>query len=693
MSNKHTQSGQTDSTNSDKRIIPTQFVPHTGTDETRVRRSKAPSLIIAAALIGVAGIALFLFRAGLVEIQTEPPDSNTSIAGILMLKLGNRYLLLPGEYDLNITAPGYYDLNETLTVDKTGSQTLSRSLIKLPGRLQVDTQPRQGATVLIDDVARGTTPVLINDLQPGPRQVEIVLHRYQTHRQEITIEGMDQEQSLSVQLLPAWAEVTFASIPSAAEVYVDDKLIGQTPLSAELIQGKREISIRLSGYQQWRQTVTIKADEPQAFEHIELQAAAATVVLNSRPAGASVTIDGDYKGLTPLEFAVTPDKTAQIRLFKQGYKPASRSVKPTSGEQQTFTINLTAELVEVAFSVVPADAQLYVNGILQTAANTTLQLPTRSHKIELRRDGYVTVKRNVTPHTGVDQQIRIRMKSEQQLKRESVKSLIKTHAGQTLKLLKPGTFTAGASRREPGRRANETLQKIRLNRNFYLGLHEVTNAQFKKFKPRHSAGTIQGHSLDPDPHPATRVTWQDAAKYCNWLSDKDSLAPFYKEENGRITGINPAAEGYRLPTEAEWAWAARAQRGLMLKFPWGPKLPPKAQSGNFADTSAANIIGKILNEYTDGFSTTAPVGSFAANGKGLFDMGGNVAEWVNDFYDVAPGQKQVLVNPLGPDSGEFHVIRGSSWAHGTVTELRLSYRDYGNEPRNDVGFRIARFAE
>jgi len=87
------------------------------------------------------------------------------------------------------------------------------------------------------------------------------------------------------------------------------------------------------------------------------------------------------------------------------------------------------------------------------------------------------------------------------------------------------------------------------------------------------------------------------------------------------------------------------------------------------------------------------VGSFAPNNKGLFDLGGNVAEWTNDFYDVVISTgKKVELDPMGPESGEFHVIRGSSWAHGAVTELRLSFRDYGSKAREDVGFRVARNA-
>ena len=85
------------------------------------------------------------------------------------------------------------------------------------------------------------------------------------------------------------------------------------------------------------------------------------------------------------------------------------------------------------------------------------------------------------------------------------------------------------------------------------------------------------------------------------------------------------------------------------------------------------------------------VGLLKPNAFGLYDMHGNVAEWIHDFY--ASGEGSSTTSTLGPTSGEYHVISGSSWMHGTITDLRLAFRDYGVEGRRDVGFRVARFIE
>ena len=103
-----------------------------------------------------------------------------------------------------------------------------------------------------------------------------------------------------------------------------------------------------------------------------------------------------------------------------------------------------------------------------------------------------------------------------------------------------------------------------------------------------------------------------------------------------------------------------------------------------------NII-RIIFGYNDNHIVSAPVGTFDPNTKGIYDLGGNVAEWVHDFYEIPELDSKSL--SLGPSTGEYRVIRGSSWKHGTVTELRYSFRDYGTEGRADVGFRIARYAE
>jgi formylglycine-generating enzyme required for sulfatase activity len=294
------------------------------------------------------------------------------------------------------------------------------------------------------------------------------------------------------------------------------------------------------------------------------------------------------------------------------------------------------------------------------------------------------------------------LKSTRQDRNNATPSDIKTAEGQVLRkilLSEPVQFQMGASRRESGRRSNEVQYQVELTRTFYVSEKEVTNAEFQKFRQEHNSGSENGFDLNEMDQPVASVQWDAAAAYLNWLSEKDGLPPAYEEQDGKMIAIAPIPTGYRLPTEAEWAFVARYEgvnrdKEKPLKYPWGNDRYPAGKSGNYADSSAGSNLPVIIKGYTDGYSVAAPVGQFPANALKIYDLGGNVSEWCHDYYDVySGGQSKVLRDPTGPATGKFHVVRGSSWRHGSITELRLSYRDYADKPRKDLGFRITRYAE
>ena len=105
------------------------------------------------------------------------------------------------------------------------------------------------------------------------------------------------------------------------------------------------------------------------------------------------------------------------------------------------------------------------------------------------------------------------------------------------------------------------------------------------------------------------------------------------------------------------------------------------------------MTGRILNGYSDGAIVSSEVGKFPANPRGLYDLGGNVSELVNDVYRIPVPGEAIEENPLGDEQGDNFTIRGASWSLSRLRELRLTYRDYGERGRDDVGFRVARYAE
>ncbi len=192
---------------------------------------------------------------------------------------------------------------------------------------------------------------------------------------------------------------------------------------------------------------------------------------------------------------------------------------------------------------------------------------------------------------------------------------------------------------------------------FYIDKHEVTNTHFEKFVQDtgyQSEGNWQkGYTSDTRDHPVVNVSWNDAVAYAQWA-------------------------GRRLPTEAEWEKAARG--GLIgKKYPWGDSL--FHEMANFAGVS-----GK------DKWLQTAPVRGFGANGFGLFDMAGNVAEWVADWYEETYYRHSLTENPKGPNSGIYRVLRGGSCYDFIPSQLRCAYRsrDIPNKFYAYWGFRCAK---
>jgi len=635
----------------------------------------------------------FVLTAKSVSIQVDPITAEIQIDGGMAIPFGQRYLVRSGSYEISLRNEGYHDSVTQLIVGAEQSQTHSYTMRRLPGLVSVATGNIDEARVQIDGIDVGVTPLVDIEVEPGEHQLTLSKDRYLDYGEIITIEGRSVEQSYEANLEPAWATLSFTTSPPGADVLVDGELMGTTPLNAEILQGERDVTLKLVGHKAWQEDFDVIAGEDFIVPQVELEPADGLVFIQSTPSGASVTIDGEFQGLTPLEVSLTPNENHEATFFKNGYHPGSTSIRTSPDEEQEVSFRLNPVLATVQVISEPPDAELYINGELRGAANQTLELMAVSQQIEVRREGYVPYSSEFTSRPGLDQVIRVTLKSLEQARLDQIKPEITTVAGQTLKLFYPGAFTMGASRREPGRRSNEMLRDIQLNKPFYMSYREVTNAEFRMFDAEHTSGTIQGLTLNNEAQPVVRVTWTQAAQYCNWLSEQEGLSPFYQVDGEEVIGFNADSTGYRLPTEAEWAWTARTDgSGNTLKYPWGEQLPPPENSGNFADITVRAFLGEVMFDYDDGHFATAPVASFNPNQYGIYDLAGNVAEWVHDFYGSA-GSIGVENDPLGPDMGEFHVIRGSSWAHGAVTEMRLSFRDFGVEPRDDVGFRVARYLE
>jgi len=234
-----------------------------------------------------------------------------------------------------------------------------------------------------------------------------------------------------------------------------------------------------------------------------------------------------------------------------------------------------------------------------------------------------------------------------------------------------GTFTMGSPTSEPGRDSDEVQHQVTVS-SFYMGKYEVTQKEYQEIMGTNSS-YFKGDNL-----PVEQVSWFDAVEYCNRLSQKEGLTPAYTisgSGDNRTVTWNLNANGYRLPTEAEWEYAAKGGNG---------------SPGNYT-YAGSNNIDEVAWYEENSTGSTQDVGTKKPNGLGLYDMSGNVSEWCWDWYDKDYYQNSPQTDPIGASSGSYRVLRGGYWYYSAVY-VRSANRDNVDPNYRDdsIGFRLVR---
>ena len=322
---------------------------------------------------------------------------------------------------------------------------------------------------------------------------------------------------------------------------------------------------------------------------------------------------------------------------------------------------------------IPADSKAELNNI-----------PVGTHDLEMRY-GSETEKKRVTVGEGRSLKV-------------AFSYVERSDSSEDFVFVEGGTFTMGSPESESGRDDDEVQHQVKVG-SFYMKETEVTHREYLEFLNSAGvsrSGKLNGNEvidLDDDDAaigytggrfkftgssnastletPVIEVTWYGATEYCNWLSREEGLTPVYRISDNSLRA-NWSADGYRLPTEAEWEYAARG----------GKKSRGHKYSGS-------NTVGEVAWYDDNSGGKTHPVGDKRANELGLYDMSGNVWEWCWDWDGDYSGGSQT--DPRGPSGGSDRVRRGGGW-DGDAEDLRSASRDNYAPSRSDdnLGFRPLR---
>lgn len=244
-------------------------------------------------------------------------------------------------------------------------------------------------------------------------------------------------------------------------------------------------------------------------------------------------------------------------------------------------------------------------------------------------------------------------------------SELRTEIPDNFVLVSGGTFQMGSSEDEAWRSNDETQHEVTVS-DFYISTYELTQAEYQAVMSSNPS-SFSGNNL-----PVENISWFDAVAYCNAKSTLEGLTPVYTIDGSTVTW-DRSANGYRLPTEAEWEYACRAGTTTPFNTENSPSTDEVNYYGHYPYEIEENYFSQGNLDTTPGQyrETTVDIGSFSPNALGLYDMHGNVSEWVWDYYGVYSTEAQT--DPTGAESGTLKVYRGGGW-NDFAKNMRSAYR-------------------
>ena len=574
---------------------------------------------------------------GWLIINSEPSGADVflTINGVESLEGQTPFQkkLAYGRYNFRLKKSLYHDEPGVADINQ-GRVNLNATLRPAYGRISISSNP-SGAKVSIDGLRETyTTPCTTDILASGEYTVRLSKEKYGATQQRVTVQD-GQTARLDVPLQANFATIRINTL-NGAEIYLNGTKVGTTSYSAELTPGLYEFEARLASHRDAKRQVEVEANHPQTIQ-LDPTPIYGSLDVMTTPMDATITIDGRNYGTTPQTISRLLVGSYTVTLAKQGCSSESRTVTVSEGRTAELNVTLSSGK-EIAFNSVPSGADVYIDGQRKGTTPVTLTLSFGQHNVRLQKgDDKVEDKINVSA-TSSQNSYRYEIGNDQTF----------TVNGVSFKMIKVqgGTFTMGATS-EQGSEADsdeKPTHSVTL-RTYYIGETEVTQALWTAVMGSNPS-RWKGDNL-----PVESVSWNDVQTFVTKLN--------------QLTG-----KQFRLPTEAEWEYAARG----------GNKSKGYKYSGS-------NSLGTVAWYYDNSNSQTHAVKTKSPNELGLYDMSGNVYEWCQDWYGSYSSGAQT--NPTGPSFGSHRVGRGGSWSYN-ARRCRVSLRRYYDPTfrLGGLGFRL-----
>jgi formylglycine-generating enzyme required for sulfatase activity len=481
----------------------------------------------------------------------------------------------------------------------------------------------------------------------GTYDYKVQAPRYYAKSGQVTVNDPQNKHIVNVSLEPAFSTVTM-QVDADAEIWIDDTKCGTRTFTGELAYGTYLVECRQQGHRTSQKEVTItKENASQKITLPKPTPIYGSIDVNSSPLEANIYIDDKHVGTTPMLLPNYLVGTHRVRLSKAGHSDFSQLI--TVEEGQTFEVNAKLDSGrEVAISTAPG-AEIFVDG--KSVGNTqyTGNLTFGSHTIYAMLNGKRSGKKKIDIAVGND-------KINIQLTFGNKFTYTVGGVSFTMIFVEGGTFTMGATSEQSiyAYDWEKPAHSVTLS-DYYIGQTEVTQSLWQKVMGSNPSYYKGGN------RPVENVSWNDCQTFISKLNS--------------MTGRN-----FRLPTEAEWEYAARG----------GSKSMGYKYSGsNDINAVAVYERNSYYKDSSSPYNGTQPIKkSKTPNELGIYDMSGNVYEWCNDWYGLYNSGSQT--NPKGALSGWSRVIRGGSWFNASK-DCRVSFRSYCSPNRgyNYTGLRLA----